>query len=86
MGFYISRSLCPFLSEALADKSQEKRSYLLEPLEISTTFIYFAIIIITFFVVFILFFILIDSRERKSKMSITTLCFFSVLPPFFLFL
>jgi hypothetical protein len=45
-GFCISRSLCPFLREALADKSQKKRSYLLDPLEISTTFIHFSIAII----------------------------------------
>jgi hypothetical protein len=51
-GFCISRSVCPFLREALADKSQKKRSYLLDPLEISTTFIYFSIAIIVVVVFF----------------------------------
>jgi hypothetical protein len=50
-GFCISRSLCPFLREALADKSQKKRSYLLDPLEISTTFIHFAIAIIIIIII-----------------------------------
>ncbi len=54
VGFVLVGSLCPFLREALADKSQKKRSYLLDPLEISTTFIYFAIITIVVVIIIII--------------------------------
>jgi len=67
VGFVLVGSLCPFLREALADKSQKKRFYLLDPLEISTTFTYFAIITIVVVIIIIIIshgFV----RERESRM------------------
>jgi fucose permease len=78
VGFVLVGSLCPFLREALADKSQKKRSYLLDPLEISTTFIYFAIITIDVAIIIIIINIISHGFERENpECSITTLCFFS---------
>jgi hypothetical protein len=52
---------------------------LLDPLESSTTFIYFAIVTI----VVVIIIIISHGLERENlESSITTLCFFSVLPPF----
>jgi hypothetical protein len=66
-----------FKREALADTSQKKRSYLLDPLEISTTFIYFAIITI----VVVIIIIIIShgwERERESRMFDYNSLFFLV--------
>lgn len=65
MGFVLVGLFAHFEERLLLIRAKKKRSYLLDPLEISTTFIYFAIAIIV--VVVFLFIIISHGFVPMSK-------------------